>query len=88
MKIDDLYYGFKEINGYDPYFGWCDVSGCKNEGSSGGISWEKTGHWTTCPKHSRDAREGKPQPKMKEKAIKRENSRDPKTGFLTQNRIF
>lgn len=82
MKIDNLYYGFKEVKGHDPYFGWCDVSGCKNEGSMSGVSWRDTGHWKTCSKHSKDYRNGKPQPKMKKKAIKRENSRDPKTGFL------
>jgi len=68
---------------YEPYFGWCDIDGCKNEGCCGGIGWRKTGYWTLCTDHSRMAREGKKQPKMKQSAIKREKSRDKKTGYLT-----
>lgn len=67
---------------YEPYFGWCDVDGCKEEGAAGGCYWSDTGYWTTCHKHSQDARDGKPQPKMKMRAIKREASRDKKTGYL------
>jgi len=67
---------------YEPYFGWCDVDGCKNEGAAGGSYWRETGYWTLCHKHCQDARDGKPQPKMKTKAIKREKSRDKVTGFL------
>jgi len=67
---------------YEPYFGWCEVDGCENEGCSGGNAWRKTGYWTVCSEHSRKHREGKPQPKMKQLAIERENSRDKTTGFL------
>lgn len=67
---------------YEPYFGWCDVDGCDGEGCSGGAAWEETGYWTVCSKHSNDWRGGKPQPKMKQKAINRENSRDKETGCL------
>jgi len=67
---------------YEPYYGWCDVWGCKNEGCSGGNAWRDTGYWTVCSKHADDCRAGKPQPKMKQKSIKRENSRDKKTGCL------
>lgn len=65
----------------EPYFGWCDVDGCENEGASGGNSWRETGYWTTCYKHSAESREGKPQPKMKQPAIDREASRDA-NGYL------
>lgn len=67
----------------EPYFGWCDVEGCEEEGCSGGNAWRKTGYWTVCTKHSDDNRAGKPQPEMKQKAIDRENSRDKETGYLT-----
>ena len=82
MKIDDLYYGWNEVDGYIPYFGWCDVSGCLNESCRGGGVWKETGYWKVCSKHSDDFENGKPQPKMKKKAIEKENRRDPKTGFL------
>lgn len=49
----------------EPYFGWCNVEGCKNEGANGGACWRDTGYWTVCSKHSQGYREGKPQPKMK-----------------------
>lgn len=67
---------------YEPYFGWCDVHGCKNEGASGGSYWRETGYWTLCYKHCDVARKGEAQPKMKAKAIKREKSRDKVTGYL------
>jgi hypothetical protein len=70
-KIDD-----------EPYFGWCDVEGCEKEGCSGGNAWRETGYWTVCTKHADDCRKGQPQPKMKQKAIERENSRDKTTGYL------
>jgi hypothetical protein len=69
---------------YVPYFGWCDVSRCKNEGCCGGTEWRETGYWTLCSKHSQMAREGKDQPKMKQEAVKREKRRDKKTGYLKQ----
>jgi hypothetical protein len=67
---------------YEPYFGWCDVDGCKNEGCCGGTGWMKSGYWTLCTNHSRMSREGKKQPKMKQSAIQRESRRDKKTGWL------
>jgi len=72
----------EDENGYIPYFGWCDVYGCDNEGCSGGMAWRTTGYWTVCYKHSADFRDGKPQPKMKQIAINKEATRDKKTGFL------
>lgn len=66
----------------EPYFGWCDVDGCEQEGCSGGNAWSNTGYWTVCRKHSQDNRDGKPQPKMKQVAIDREKGRDPETGYL------
>lgn len=67
---------------YEPYFGWCDVEGCENEGCSGGNAWRDMGYWTVCYKHADDYRKNKPMPKMKQKAIDRENSRDKITGYL------
>jgi hypothetical protein len=69
---------------YIPYFGWCDVDKCKNEGCCGGTGWRKTGYWTLCSNHSRMAREGKKQPKMKQSAVEKESKRDKKTGYLKQ----
>ena len=70
---------------YEPYFGWCDVSGCKNEGCSGGNAWRETGYWTVCSDHATKYREGNPQPTMKKSAISRENSRDKETGYLKKS---
>ena len=72
------------VDDYEPYFGWCDVDGCENEGCSGGNAWRKTGYWTVCYKHADDFRKGLEQPKMKQTAIKRENKRNKKTGYLSQ----
>lgn len=69
---------------YEPYFGWCDVDGCENEGCSGGNAWRNTGYWTVCYKNSDDHRKGLEQPKMKQTAIERERKRDKKTGYLSQ----
>ena len=68
--------------GSTPYFGWCDVKGCKEEGCSNGNAWRDTGYWTVCTLHADDYIAGKPQPKMKQAAIKKEKSRDKKTGYL------
>jgi hypothetical protein len=59
----------------EPYFGWCEVEGCEQEGANGGGCWRDTGYWTVCSKHSQEYREGKPQPPMKQWAIDREKSR-------------
>jgi hypothetical protein len=60
---------------YEPYFGWCDVEGCENEGANDGGCWRETGYWTVCSKHSSKYRAGEPQPPMKQKAIDREKRR-------------
>ena len=60
----------------EPYFGWCDVDGCDNAGSSGGMGWRDTGYWTLCSIHFKDYHDKKPQPKMKDESIKRESTRD------------
>lgn len=60
---------------YEPYFGWCDVDGCENEGANGGGCWRETGYWTVCSKHSSKYRAGEPQPPMKQTAIDREKRR-------------
>ena len=68
---------------YDPYFGWCDVDGCENEGCCGGICWSETGYWIVCYFHSQIHSDGEKQPKMKQSAIDRENSRNKLTRYLT-----
>lgn len=66
----------------EPYFGWCEVEGCENEGANGGGCWREAGYWTVCSKHSQEYRKGKSQPKMKQLAIDREKTRDKKTGVV------
>lgn len=70
----------KELS--EPYFGWCDVEGCDEEGCSGGNAWRDSGYWTVCSQHAQDHRDKKPQPKMKRASVEKENSRDKKTGYL------
>ncbi len=62
---------------YEPYFGWCNVEGCENEGANGGCCWRETGYWTVCCKHASEYRAGKPQPKMQQKYIDKEATRLP-----------
>jgi hypothetical protein len=62
---------------YEPYFGWCNVEGCENEGANGGCCWRETGYWTVCSKHASEYRAGKPQPKMQQKYIDKEATRLP-----------
>lgn len=69
----------------EPYFGWCDVEGCDQEGESGGMCWRDTGYWTVCGKHADEYRAGKPQPPMKQAAIDREGTRDA-NGWLPMNK--
>jgi hypothetical protein len=71
-----------KVADYEPYFGWCNVKGCENEGCSGGSAWRESGYWTVCYKHADDYRNGKPQPTMKKAAIDREASRD-ENGCIT-----
>lgn len=66
----------------EPYMGWCEVEGCNNEGANGGGCWPDTGYWIVCSKHASQYRAGEPQPKMKQEAVVREKTRDPKTGYL------
>jgi len=65
----------------EPYFGWCEVDGCKNGGANGGGCWRETGYWTVCADHSALHRKGGEQPKMKTSAIEREKTRGT-DGFL------
>jgi len=53
----------------------CDVKGCPEWVEAQGGMWRETGYWCLCSKHSQMYREGKPQPKMKQRAINREASR-------------
>jgi len=82
IRIRELEKRIKQLENDEPYFGWCNVEGCEKEGCSGGNAWRGTGYWTVCDKHADDFRAGKPQPKMKQSAIDKENSRDKKTGQL------
>jgi hypothetical protein len=77
----------EDENGYIPYFGWCDVDGCGNEGCNGGVVWREMGYWNACDKHSADFRNGLPQPKMKQEAVDKEATRDKVTGYLPINKI-
>jgi len=81
MQLYKLYKRYPREE-YDPYFGWCDVEGCNNEASSGGTCWRSSGYWWVCSNHADDFRDGKAQPKMKQKAIDKENSRDKEAGYL------
>ena len=65
-----------------PFWGMCDVEGCEKENCSGGGCWRETGYWQVCSDHAQMFMDGKPQPKMKDAAIKKEATRDPKTGYL------
>lgn len=65
-----------------PYWGVCEVDGCDREASSGGCDWRESGYWRVCSVHSRDHRDGMPQPQMRPEAVSREKTRDPITGFL------
>ena len=69
------------VSAVEPYFGWCDVKGCKNEASCGGIAWQDSGYWSTCSEHTNMHRAGFPQSTMKAASIEREARRDEK-GFL------
>ena len=52
----------------------CDVEGCAGWVEAQGGMWKETGYWCLCSRHSADL--GKPQPKMKQRAMDREASRD------------
>lgn len=65
----------------EPYFGYCEVEGCRKEGANSGGCWRNTGYWTVCTDHSQAFRRGEPQPKMKQSAIDREKTRLP-NGYL------
>ncbi len=49
--------------------------------AQGGM-WAETGYWCLCNEHCDESRKGNPQPKMKQRAIDREASRDKNTGRL------
>jgi len=63
------------------YWGVCDVKGCNEESCSGGMCWRDSGYWRVCRSCYQKFKEGKPQPQMKKRAIKRELNRD-KYGYL------
>ncbi len=74
----------KEVDDMDGCI--CDVEGCAEWISCQGGAWSETGYWCLCSDHYHSARE-KAQPKMKERAIKREASRD-KDGHLPFKRVL
>lgn len=53
----------------------CDVEDCAGWVVAQGGMWRETGYWCLCEKHSTAYREGKPQPRMKQRAIDREARR-------------
>lgn len=78
---------FEALGWDDPKFfedmeGICDVEGCAEWTVSQGTAWGDTGYWCVCSKHSASARQNELQPKMKQRAIDREASRDPITRCL------
>jgi len=78
-EMDDIISAVSKVeeNLTELYRNVCDVNGCNNTASSGGVNWKEQGYWSTCPKHSQDAREGESMPPMKNEAIAREASRLP-----------
>lgn len=44
-------HGNPELYEEPPYFNWCDVDGCGNEGCSGGNAWRETGYWKAATKN-------------------------------------
>lgn len=54
----------------------CDVVGCDNDPSCGGMYYRESGYWTLCMKHADDARKGLPA-MFKPEAIQREQNRKP-----------
>ena len=54
----------------------CDVKSCAEWVVAQGGMWAESGYWCLCRHHSQASREGKSQPKMKQRAINREASRD------------
>lgn len=53
----------------------CDVEGCDQTACNQGTHWSDSGYWCVCSKHSSLGHKGKPKPKMKKEAIKREERR-------------
>lgn len=60
----------------------CDVDGCNEEQSGGGMYWKETGYWSICSKHMDAGRKGESQPKMRASAIAKESRRDKVTGIM------
>ena len=70
-----------------PYWGMCDVKGCQGENCNGGGCWRETGYWQVCSEHSQMWRDSKPQPKMKKRAILREQSRNERGFLINKSRL-
>ena len=62
----------------------CDVEGCMEFATTGGINWHDKGYWRLCSEH---AFSKETCPKMKQRAIDRENQRDTATGNLPMKSI-
>jgi len=79
--LSALEQAFKALSWDDPHYvedydgGICDVDGCAGWVVAQGGMWQETGYWCLCGKHSQSYRDGKPKPRMKQRAIDREASR-------------
>ena len=79
--LSALEHAFRVLGWDDPrYFddidgAICDTWGCAEWVEAQGGMWAETGYWCLCRIHSDAFRKGKPQPKMKQRAIDREASR-------------
>ena len=54
----------------------CDVKNCPEWVTNQGMGWRNTGYWCLCSGHHEQSRSGKPKSQMKQRAMKRENSRN------------
>lgn len=81
-----LEHAFRVLDYPDPKFiddidgSICDVEGCPEWVETQGTNWGNEGYWCLCANHSHSKDTF---PKMKQRAIDRENSRDPITKWLS-----
>lgn len=69
--------GWEDPHVVDEGLWLCDVEGCLGWTTAQGMCWQAGGYWHTCTEHGIVYREGRPQPKMKQRAIDREARRGP-----------
>lgn len=88
MGLSALEHAFEVLGWPDPRF-WdddtdgliCDVKGCAGWVCVQGMVWLDA-YWMVCSEHHSAWLKKEPKPEMKERAIKREASRDPMTRIL------